>query len=116
MQKHPELELVKNSEILKALHETEPNWWIFISRDRGVVEVHDVRLVNCDDFYDSHIMTEEYVSWKIPHDAKKFNSKVFDINELLDDEEAREDRADGFRLKQQSVERRMQARNYLMHN
>lgn len=113
---HPELELVEADDIHKELHQTDEDWFIFINRGTEVVEVHDVKTVNNDDIITSHIMTEPNVTWKIVHDARKYNSKVYDINETLDFEEAIEDNEAIIRRIQQGVARVKKARDILMHN
>lgn len=84
MQLNPELELVQDDELHAELHKTSPSWYIFIERSRGVVEVHDTAILGKGEMWTSHVMTEPHVTWKIAHDAKKFNSKVYDVNETLD--------------------------------
>lgn len=85
IQLNPELELVENDELHRELHKVSPSWYIFIERARGVVEVHDTAILGHGEIWTSHVMTEQNVSWKIVHDALKFNSRVHDVNETLDE-------------------------------
>lgn len=88
---YPELELVKDDKLHKALHTVSPSWYVFINRARNKVEVHDTAILRSGEIWGTHVMTEEYVSWKIVHDALKYNSKNHDITETIDKMDRKED-------------------------
>lgn len=81
---HNNLKLVKDDRLHNALHKVSKTWYVFLNRARGKVEVHDVRLMQNTKTWTTHVMTENRVSWKIVHDAKRFNSRNYDVNEAAD--------------------------------
>lgn len=77
-------------EITSALYEIDDALEIFYNYERGVVELHDTKIVG----QGSLQFKEPYVSWKIYHDALKYNSRNFDAVAFEDEEWAMEDRKD----------------------
>lgn len=100
---NPELELVKNDTMHKELHSIEPSWYIFINRERGVVEIHDTQILDGNIEMDTHIMTEQFVTQKIVHDALKYNSRVHDAAAWF----AEQDRITEEREKQKQLKRKL---------
>lgn len=109
-QRH-DLELVKNDEMHRALHQVSPDWYIFIARDRGVVEVHDTSLLEQQGDVPSHIMTEQHVTWKIVHDAIKYNSNNFDAARWFEEQDKLEDQ----RLANKADRDRLNIRKTIAH-
>lgn len=65
MTMHPELMPVECDNIHKELHKLNKNIYVFINMHRNVVELHDTSILIKDDFYPSHLMTEQFVTDKI---------------------------------------------------
>lgn len=77
-------------EITSALHEIDNALEIFYNYERGVVELHDTKVIGTGSLQ----FREPYVSWKIYNDALKYNVKNFDAEAFEDEQWAVEDGKD----------------------